>query len=108
MSDFRRGISRRRVVKTGMAGILATGVSPLILSKSSWAQEYCNAPTGDTVTFGFNVPQTGAYADEGADELKAYELAVEHLNGDGDGGLLPHFSVTPRPRPIRLANRRAA
>jgi ABC-type branched-subunit amino acid transport system substrate-binding protein len=26
------------------------------------------------------VPQTGAYADEGADELRAYELAVEHIN----------------------------
>ncbi|WMT85436.1 substrate-binding protein [Pelagibacterium sp. 26DY04] len=92
MSETKRGISRRRVVKTGMAGILATGVSPLILSKWAWAQEFCNAPTGDTVTLGFNVPQTGAYADEGADELKAYELAVEHLNGEGDGGLIPHFS----------------
>jgi branched-chain amino acid transport system substrate-binding protein len=51
-----------------------------------------NAPTGDTVTFGFNVPQTGAYADEGADELRAYELAVEHLNGEGDGGMLNTFS----------------
>ena len=92
MSDLKRGISRRRVVKTGMAGILATGVSPLILSKGAWAQEFCNAPTGDTVTLGFNVPQTGAYADEGADELRAYQLAVEHLNGEGDGGLIPHFS----------------
>ena len=40
------------------------------------------------VTFGFNVPQTGAYADEGADELRAYQLAVKHLNGEGDGGML--------------------
>ncbi|NIQ12701.1 MAG: branched-chain amino acid ABC transporter substrate-binding protein, partial [Gammaproteobacteria bacterium] len=36
----------------------------------------------------FNVPQTGAYADEGADELRAYKLAVKHLNGEGDGGML--------------------
>ena len=41
---------------------------------------------------GFNVPQTGAYADEGADELRAYMLAVEHLNGEGDGGMLNTFS----------------
>jgi branched-chain amino acid transport system substrate-binding protein len=34
-----------------------------------------NEPTGDTVTLGFNVPQSGPYADEGADELRAYELA---------------------------------
>jgi branched-chain amino acid transport system substrate-binding protein len=32
------------------------------------------------------------YADEGADELRAYELAVEHLNGGGDGGMLNTFS----------------
>jgi hypothetical protein len=50
-----------------------------------------NAPKGDTVTFGFNVPQTGAYADEGADELRAYELAVEHINAGG-GGMLDTFS----------------
>jgi ABC-type branched-subunit amino acid transport system substrate-binding protein len=44
--------------------------------------ETINEPTGSTVTLGFNVPQSGPYADEGADELRAYELAVEHLNGD--------------------------
>ena len=38
------------------------------------------------------MPQTGPYADEGADELRAYELAVEHLNGEGDGGMLNTFS----------------
>jgi ABC-type branched-subunit amino acid transport system substrate-binding protein len=40
------------------------------------------------VTLGFNVPQSGAYADEGADELRAYKLAVKHLNGEGDGGMM--------------------
>jgi branched-chain amino acid transport system substrate-binding protein len=38
------------------------------------------------------MPLTGAYADEGADEQRAYELAVEHLNGGGDGGMIPTFS----------------
>ena len=51
-------------------------------------------PTGDTVTLGFNVPQTGAYADEGADELRAFQLAVEHLNGEGDGGMIKTFKPT--------------
>jgi branched-chain amino acid transport system substrate-binding protein len=32
------------------------------------------------VTIGAAVPLTGAYADAGADELKGWELAVEHLN----------------------------
>ena len=82
------GMSRRRLIKTGMAGILATGVSPLIFTKGAWAQEFCNNPTGATVTFGLNLPLTGAYAEEGADEQKAYELAIRHLNGEGDGGLI--------------------
>ncbi|WP_435179488.1 substrate-binding protein [Halorussus sp. AFM4] len=38
---------------------------------------------GDTVTFGFNVPQSGPYSSEGKDELRAYKLAVKHLNNGG-------------------------
>ncbi len=44
------------------------------------------------MTLGFNVPQTGPYAEEGKDELRAHQLAVEHLNGEGDGGMIPTFS----------------
>ena len=88
MSTFKGGISRRNVIKTGLAGILATGVAPLSFSRGAWAQEFCNNPTGSTVTLGLNLPLTGTYAEEGADEQKAYELAIKHLNGEGDGGLL--------------------
>jgi ABC-type branched-subunit amino acid transport system substrate-binding protein len=38
---------------------------------------------GDTVTFGFNVPQSGSYSQEGADELRGYNLAKDHLNNGG-------------------------
>jgi branched-chain amino acid transport system substrate-binding protein len=88
MTDSIKGPSRRSVLRTGLAGIIATGVAPLVFTRGAYAQEFCNAPTGDTVTIGCNVPQTGAYADEGADELRAYELALEHLNGEGDGGMM--------------------
>ncbi len=82
-------LTRRSVMKTGAAGLAL----PTIFSGASWAQSgFTNAPEGATVTLGFNVPQTGPYADEGADELRAYELAVEHLNGGGDGGMIPTFS----------------
>ncbi|WP_055047824.1 substrate-binding protein [Devosia sp. A16] len=87
-----QNFSRRGVLKGGLAGILATGVAPLMFTRGAYAQEFCNAPTGDSVTLGFNMPLTGAYADEGADQQRAYELAVEHLNGGGDGGLIPTFS----------------
>ncbi|MGJ8605288.1 MAG: substrate-binding protein [Marivita sp.] len=82
-------LTRRGVLKTG--AVAGAGLAlPTYLS----AQEsgFTNAPTGATVTLGFNVPQSGPYADEGADELRAYELAVEHLNGEGDGGMLNTFS----------------
>ncbi|MGB0748504.1 MAG: substrate-binding protein [Magnetospiraceae bacterium] len=89
MSDF--SLTRRGVLK-GSAALGVGLAAPTIFSSKAWSAGYTNEPTGSTVTFGFNVPQTGAYADEGADELRAYELAVEHINGEGDGGMLNTFS----------------
>ena len=85
-SDF----TRRGVLRTGAAAGAGLAL-PTIFTASS-AHAFTNEPTGGTVTLGFNVPQTGPYADEGADELRAYELAVEHLNGGGDGGMINTFS----------------
>jgi branched-chain amino acid transport system substrate-binding protein len=87
MSKF--SISRRGLIKTG-AYVGAGLAMPTIFT--SRASAFTNEPTGSTVTLGFNVPQSGPYADEGADELRAFELAVEHLNGGGDGGMLNTFS----------------
>ena len=82
--------SRRGVLKTGM--VASAGLAlPQYLRADAHAG-FTNAPGDSEVTLGFNVPQTGPYADEGADELRAYELAVEHLNGGGDGGMMPTFS----------------
>jgi len=89
MSKFK--INRRTLLK-GSAALGVGLATPTIFSSKAWAAGYTNEPKGSTVTFGFNVPQTGAYADEGADELRAYELAVEHINGGGDGGMLNTFS----------------
>ncbi len=95
--------SRRAVLKGTLAtsaslGALSlSGVGPLHFVRDAWADEmpignFPKATSGSTVTFGFNVPQTGAYADEGKDELKAYQLAVQHINGEGDGGMLNTMS----------------
>jgi len=83
-------MSRRNVLQAGAAAGAGLAL-PTILTAGSHSG-YLNAPTGSTVTLGFNVPQSGPYADEGADELRAYMLAVEHLNGGGDGGMLNTFS----------------
>ena len=83
-------ITRRSVLKTG--SVAGAGLAlPTIFTASSVAA-YTNEPTGGTVTLGFNVPQTGPYADEGNDELLAQQLAVDHLNGVGDGGCLNTFT----------------
>ncbi|UZD91673.1 substrate-binding protein [Cognatishimia activa] len=83
-------VSRRGVLKTG--AVAGAGLAVPTIFTASSASAFTNEPTGSTVTLGFNVPQTGPYADEGADELRAYELAVEHLNGGGDGGMMNTFS----------------
>ena len=69
-------ITSRRTLLKGSAAAAAGLATPTIFTSQAWAAGYTNEPTGADVTLGFNVPQTGAYADEGADELRAYELAV--------------------------------
>ncbi|MEL6766499.1 MAG: substrate-binding protein [Pseudomonadota bacterium] len=87
MTDLK--FNRRGLLKSG--AVLGAGLAaPNFFVRGAHA--FTNEPTGSTVTLGFNVPQTGAYADEGADELRAYELAVKHLNGEGDGGMMGTFS----------------
>jgi len=82
-------VTRRSVLKAS-AATATVAAAPMIIPSTAYG--YANEPKGGSVTLGFNVPQSGAYADEGADELRAYELAVEHLNGGGDGGMMNTFS----------------
>ncbi len=91
MSD-RKSPTRRRVLKTGAAAAAAVTATPYFFTKNAHAAAYRNEPKGSDVTFGFNVPQSGAYSEEGKDELRAYQLAVKHINGEGDGGMLTTFS----------------
>lgn len=85
-------LNRRGFLKaTTAASVAAT--APMFFMKDAFAkgEAFRNSPKADakTITLGFNVPQTGAYADEGADELRAFKLAVKHLNGEGkDNGML--------------------
>ena len=83
--------TRRGVLKASAASAAITG-APLFFSRHAYGADFLNNPgDGSSVTLGFNVPQSGAYADEGADELRAFKLAVKHLNGEGDGGMMNTF-----------------
>ncbi len=91
MSLIKSKLDRRSVLKGSAAAGFA---APMFFNGHVWADDhgYLNAPKGSAVTLGFNVPQSGPYADEGSDELRAYKLAVKHLNGEGDGGMMNTFS----------------
>lgn len=80
--------TRRKVLK-GITAVGAGVAAPSFFIKNAWAEDFRNNPEKlKSVKFGWTVPQTGAYADEGADELRAFQLAVKHLNGEGDGGMI--------------------
>ncbi|MFC7070928.1 substrate-binding protein [Halobaculum lipolyticum] len=81
-------LSRRDVLKTsGAAGVAGLAGLAGCTGGGGGDSEYPalgNYPVeGDEVVFGFNVPQSGSYSQEGADELRGYNLAVEHLNNGG-------------------------
>jgi branched-chain amino acid transport system substrate-binding protein len=81
----RRGLLRQAVATGAGLGVLS-GVSPLRFMPMAWAAEqppvgtFPDCCSGPTVTIGATVPRTGAYADAGEDELKGWQLAVEHIN----------------------------
>jgi len=79
-------ISRRTILHAG-AGLLGGAVLPWSSLVAFAADDKPAIGTwpagsqGDTVYIGAAVPLTGAYALQGADELKGWQLAVEHING---------------------------
>ncbi|MGQ0654747.1 MAG: substrate-binding protein [Betaproteobacteria bacterium] len=84
---------KRRTLLKGAAAAGAAGAFPAFFVRGAWAaREFRNNPgSAKAIKLGFNVPQTGAYADEGMDQLRAFQLAVKHLNGEGDGGMMNTF-----------------
>ena len=78
-NDGRRGFIRTGL---GVAGGLAL---PGLMSEAFAAGEpaigtWPAGSSGSSVFIGITVPRTGTYAVQGEDELKGYELAVEHIN----------------------------
>ena len=46
--------------------------------------DYPASVSGDSVFIGITVPRTGSYALQGEDELKGYQLAIEHINSGNE------------------------
>ena len=67
------GLIGGTMLSSGMSRpALAVGMAPI----GTWP----DGSKGDTVFIGASVPRTGTYAVQGEDELKGYQLAVEHIN----------------------------
>ena len=83
---FHSPLSRRALLQRA-AGVTAgafCGVNPLQVVRAETHPPigtYPGGASGSSVFIGITVPRTGTYAVQGEDELKGYQLAVEHLNG---------------------------
>ena len=85
-------LSRRRLLRQAVAtgtglGALSVGGGPCFgIIGSAFAADqppmgtWPDGSSGGTVNIGAAVPRTGAYAVQGEDELKGWQLAVEHIN----------------------------
>ncbi|MBN8920228.1 MAG: substrate-binding protein [Rhizobiales bacterium] len=80
-------VSRRALLQAG-AAVAGGAALPSGLIMPAFAADASKPPIGtwpagsegSTVTIGAAVPRTGAYAVQGEDELKGWQLAVEHIN----------------------------
>jgi branched-chain amino acid transport system substrate-binding protein len=82
-------LSRRRLLQTaaGLAGgaLLPAGFMPQAFAEDRPAiGTYPAGTTGSSVFIGITVPRTGTYALQGEDELKGYQLAIEHINSGNE------------------------
>src|SRR5262245_1447325 len=82
-------MSRRKLLKAG-AGVAGGALLPAMLTTSASAVgdhpalgTWPEGSQANTVNIGAAVPRTGTYAVQGEDELKGWQLAVEHIN-NGD------------------------
>jgi len=81
---LRQKLSRRAVLQVGagLAGgvLMPTALSTRVLAANAPIGTYPAGSEGNTVFIGASVPRTGTYAVQGEDELKGYQLAIEHIN----------------------------
>ena len=90
MSRINSGMmSRRKLLQAG-AGLAGSAVLPQAFTLPAFAVgdyppigTWPDGSKGDTVNVAAAVPRTGTYAVQGEDELKGWQLAVEHIN-NGD------------------------
>ncbi len=78
--------TRRSVLKAGGALVAATALPRFSQAATNYPAigTYPAGSQGSAVTIGITVPRTGTYAVQGEDELKGWQLAIEHINSGHD------------------------
>src|SRR3984957_19255515 len=79
------GLSRRHALLAGSAAMGGAMLTPFMAMPVFAADEppigtWSEGSSGSSVFIGISVPRTGTYAVQGEDELKGYQLAIEHIN----------------------------
>jgi branched-chain amino acid transport system substrate-binding protein len=82
--DPRSSLNRRTVLRAGLGAAGSLTLPGLVLPAHAADQPpigtWPAGASGDSVFIGISVPRTGTYAVQGEDELKGYQLAIEHIN----------------------------
>jgi ABC-type branched-subunit amino acid transport system substrate-binding protein len=79
-------MTRRSALKAGAAVVAGAALPPALSFRAAFAADQPPVGTwpagsqGSKVFIGIAVPRTGTYAEQGEDELKGWQLAVEHIN----------------------------
>src|SRR4051812_40620547 len=76
---------RRRFIRVGLGVAGGLAIPAAFVSRAVAADQppigtWPAGVAGGSVFIGISVPRTGTYAVQGEDELKGYQLAVEHIN----------------------------
>ena len=72
-SNWRAGVDRRRLVKSGALLAAAQFASPFVI----------RARAADAVKIGLDNPLTGSYAANGKNELVGCQMALDEINAKG-------------------------
>ena len=74
--------SRRTILKAAGTLVAAAALPrvPAVAATHPALGTYPAGSSGSSVYIGISVPRTGTYAVQGEDELKGYQLAIEHIN----------------------------
>jgi ABC-type branched-subunit amino acid transport system substrate-binding protein len=77
--------SRRAVLRAGLSAAGGVALPSVLVTPAHAADQppigtWPAGVAGDSVFIGISVPRTGTYAVQGEDELKGYQLAIEHIN----------------------------